>query len=67
MPNTFQYLCYKDQGITGRLEVTVYKDQVIKEAADSTPGVKIHSKEDSCVDPSEDYAAFFEELQKVIQ
>ena len=61
MPNTFQFLCYKDEGRTSRLEVTVIKGEVLADAQDGT-GTKVHSKSDSGNLPEADYAKFFDDL-----
>ena len=65
MPNQFQFLCYKDAGITGRLEVTLVKNEVLSHVSDGQ-GTLVHSKEESCVKPDADYDAFFRELRRAL-
>ena len=61
MPNQFTYLCYKDQGITGRFEVTVHKNESLREASEGT-GELIHSKDNSVTYPSDNYGNFIAAL-----
>ena len=45
MPNGYYYKLMRDEGITGRFEVTVYES--LEDLESDTNGVLMHSKENS--------------------
>ena len=57
-PNKFTFASDKDQGLTGRFEVTIYKSDKPAEKA------LVHSKANGDCLPNADYNAFFARLDE---
>ena len=62
MPGQFSYYIYMDDGYTGRLEVTVYKDQ----KDDKGEGELVHSKASSGAYIRADYPTFLAMIEGAI-
>ncbi len=61
-PNLFKYTVYRDPGVTGRLEATVFPGQ----SSDSGEGIVIHSKASSKKYISENYETFLALLAEAV-
>ena len=62
VPNVFKYTLYKDAGITGRLELTVFPNQTT-EVGD---GILVHSKASTRTYPSHDYSGLMAKILEAI-
>ena len=60
----FSYYLYEDAGFTGRLEVTVYKNQ--KESVEGENGSLVWSKAQSGQAPSSDWDTFIGLIQQAL-
>lgn len=63
-PDLFRYLVCKDEGTTGRYEVTVFKDRF--DLAGSNKGVLVHSKLRSSKFVHDDIEGFLDTVEEIV-